>query len=48
MLRSYGVEFDDYDLESRLRLLIALFDYVEQPTADAFKKQLKILHTGKP
>lgn len=34
----------DADVETRLRLLIALFDCSSQHTADAFKKQLRIVH----
>ena len=42
-LEKYGAISPDDDIERRLRVLIALFDCVEQPTADAFKKQLNIV-----
>ena len=34
-------------LEKRLGILIALFDHVEQPTADALREQLRIVHEFK-
>ena len=34
-------------LEKRLAVLISLFELVEQPTADALKEQLKIVHEFK-
>lgn len=34
-------------LEKRLGVLISLFEFVEQPTADALKEQLKIVHEFK-
>ena len=34
-------------LEKRLAILISLFELVEQPTADALKEQLKIVHEFK-
>lgn len=34
-------------LEKRLAVLISLFEFVEQPTADALKEQLKIVHEFK-
>lgn len=34
-------------LEKRLAILIALFDHVEQPTADALREQLKIVREFK-
>lgn len=42
-LEKYGsiTEFDS--IERRLKLLAALFDCCEQPTADAFRKQLEIV-----
>lgn len=35
---------NDDTLDKRLNLLAALFDCVDQPTADAFRKQLSIIH----
>lgn len=35
---------DDDVLDKRLNLLAALFDCVDQPTADAFRRQLEIVH----
>ena len=43
MLEGYGAISENDSIEKRLRLLIALFDCVEQPTADAFRKQLDIV-----
>lgn len=37
-----GISLDD-NIEKRLSVLIALFDYTDQPTADGFKKQLQIV-----
>ena len=42
-LRIYHVISDDDDFGKRLVVLISLFDCVEQPTADAFRKQLDIM-----
>lgn len=39
---SNGIHRDDA-IEKRLIVLIALFECIEQPTADAFKKQLAIV-----
>lgn len=35
---------DDDTIEKRLNLLAALFDCVDQPTADGFRRQLEIVH----
>lgn len=43
MLESYGVLHKTDPIEKRLRLLVALFDCADQPTADAFKEQLKVI-----
>ena len=43
MLEKYGGINENDSIEKRLNVLIALFDYVEQPTADALKKQLIIV-----
>lgn len=42
MLEHYGALAHYDTMEKRLELLIALFDCVEQPTAEAFRKQLQI------
>ena len=42
MLEHYGTLAHYDTMEKRLELLIALFDCVEQPTAEAFRKQLEI------
>ena len=39
----HGISKDD-GVEKRLRVLAALFDCIEQPTADAFRKQADIIH----
>ena len=39
---SGGIRMDD-PVEKRLKVLIALFDYTDQETADAFRKQLAIV-----
>lgn len=41
-LERYDAIHDTDPIERRLMLLIALFDCVEQPTADAFRAQLEI------
>lgn len=43
MLEQYQAIHKDDPIEKRLTLLIALFDCIEQPTADAFRKQLEII-----
>ncbi len=51
MLEQSGAISDDDDIEKRLMILAALFDCVEQPTADAFRKQQQVAHefyTKKP
>ena len=42
-LEKYGGISDRDPIEKRLQVLIALFDCSEQPTADALRKQLKIV-----
>lgn len=37
-----AISLDD-PIEKRLLVLIALFEYIEQPTADALKKQLELV-----
>lgn len=44
LLERYGAISDEDNIERRLEILAALFDCVEQPTADAFRKQAKIVH----
>lgn len=46
-LETYGAIHEWDPIEKRLSLLIALFDCVEQPTADAFRKQLQVVHEYK-
>ena len=43
MLWRYGAIHADDSIEKRLTLLIALFEYVEEPTAEALKRQLGIV-----
>lgn len=43
-LERYGVIHEEDSIERRLQVLIALFECVDQPTADAFKKQLDVVH----
>lgn len=43
MLDKAGALHEDDPIEKRLNLLAALFDYVEQETADALRKQLQIV-----
>ena len=47
VLYRYGGISDDDDIEKRLLVLISLFECVEQPTADALKKQLSIVQKYK-
>ena len=42
-LESYDAIGPDDSIEKRLKVLISLFDCVDQPTADALKKQLEIV-----
>lgn len=42
-LAHFGAISEKDNVEKRLLVLIALFDCVEQPTADALRKQLKII-----
>lgn len=46
-LERYEVIHEDDDIERKLEILIALFDTIEQPTADALRKQLDIVHKFK-
>lgn len=51
LLEQAGAISDDDNIEKRLMVLAALFDCVEQPTADAFREQQRIAHefyTKKP
>lgn len=43
LLEKANVLHEDDPIEKRLTLLAALFDCSDQPTADAFRKQLKIV-----
>ena len=43
-LSMYGAISESDPIEKRLEVLISLFDCVEQPTADAFREQLKVVH----
>lgn len=43
-LERYQVIHEEDSIERKLEVLIALFDYVEQATADALRKQLDIVH----
>lgn len=43
LLKSQGATHDNDSLERRLVVLIALFDYIEQPTADALRAQLEVV-----
>lgn len=43
MLEHYGAIKDTDGIEKRLKVLIALFECSEDPTADALKKQLEIV-----
>ena len=44
MLKRYGAIKDEDPIELRLKVLIALFECCDQPTADALKKQLDIVN----
>ena len=44
LLESYGAIGPDDPIEKRLKVLIALFECVEQPTADALKEQLRLVY----
>ena len=44
MLQTYGAIGPNDTLEKRLEILIALFDPIAKPTADALREQLKIVH----
>lgn len=43
MLEEYGAIGPDDSLEKRLTVLIALFECIAQPTADALKEQLRLV-----
>ena len=43
LLNSFGVLHKNDPIEKRLKLLIALFDCIAPATANAFRKQLKIV-----
>lgn len=43
MLWQFGAIHRDDSVKKRLTLLVALFEYVEQPTANALKEQLEIV-----
>lgn len=47
LLQKYGALHENDPIEKRLMILAALFDCVEQPTADAFRKQLEIVQNYK-
>lgn len=47
MLENYGAISQDDSIEKRLKVLIALFECVEQPTADALKEQLRLVYEFK-
>lgn len=42
-LKDYGAIKSSDSIEKRLTVLIALFDCIEQPTADALREQLKLV-----
>lgn len=46
-LEKYGAIGPDDPIEKRLTVLIALFECIEQPTADALKEQLRLVHEFK-
>lgn len=43
LLNKQGVIHEEDSIQKKLRVLIALFDCIEQPTADALRKQLEIV-----
>lgn len=43
MLEKYGAIHDDDDIETRLELIIALFECAEPKTTEALQKQLEII-----
>lgn len=47
-LYQYGGISNNDSIEKRLRVLIALFECAEQPTADALKEQLSIVQRFSP
>lgn len=46
-LYKYGGISEKDDIEKRLKVLAALFDCIEQPTADALRKQLSVVQEYK-
>lgn len=46
-LEKYGAISESDPVERRLQLLASLFDCIEQPTADAFRKQLQVVREFK-
>ena len=47
LLEEYGAISPQDSLEKRVEVLAALFDCVEQPTADALREQARIVHEHK-
>lgn len=47
LLEERGALSPEASIETRLSLLIALFDYAAQPTADGFKEQLEVVRRFK-
>lgn len=43
ILERYGAIHEGDDIETRLQILIMLFDYIEPRTVDGFRKQLEIV-----
>ena len=43
MLESANALHEDDPIEKRLKLLASLFDCIDQPTADGFRKQLELV-----
>lgn len=46
-LEKHGVISTEDPIERRLAIFIALFECIEQPTADALKEQLRLVHDFK-
>lgn len=47
MLEKHGAISRDDDIEKRLKVLLALFDYIEPETTKALEKQLKVVREFK-
>lgn len=47
MLEKHGAISRDDDIEKRLKVLLALFDYMEPETTKALEKQLKVVREFK-